>query len=50
MLDQTPNVPPIKGASTWGVSGLQVYGICSRKVVYSEEVEAQSNYKKSFLW
>ena len=32
----------------WG--GLQVYGICSRRLVYSETVEAQSNYNKPYLW
>ena len=34
----------------WGVGGLQVYGIGSRRLVYSEVVEGQSNYKKSYLW
>ena len=30
--------------------GLQVYGICSRRLVYSKVVEAQSNYRKSYLY
>ena len=32
----------------WG--GLQVYGIFSRRLVYSEAVDAQSNYNKPYLW
>ena len=27
-----------------------VLGICSRVLIYSEAVEALSNYKKSYLW
>ena len=34
----------------WGVSGRQVHGICSRRMVYIEQFEAQSSYKKSYLW
>ena len=34
----------------WGMDGVQVYGICSRRLVYSEIVETKSNYKKSYLW
>ena len=30
--------------------GLQVHGIDSRKVVYKEVVEVQSNYKKPYFW
>ena len=33
-----------------GVGGLQVYGICSRRLVYSEVLETRSNYKKCYLW
>ena len=29
-----------------GVGGLRVHGICSRRLVYQEVVEAPSNYKK----
>ena len=32
-----------------GVGGLQLYGICFRRLVYSEVVEARSSYKKSYL-
>ena len=32
-----------------GGSGLQVYGICNRRMVHSEVVEAGSTYKKSYL-
>ena len=28
----------------WGVGGLQLYGICSCRLVYSEVVETRSNY------
>ena len=34
----------------WDVGGLEVHGICNRRLVYSEVVEVQSNYKKSYLW
>ena len=34
----------------WGVGGLQVHGIRSRRLVYKEVVEALSNYKKSNFW
>ena len=27
-----------------------VHGICGRRLLYSEAVEARSNYKKSYLW
>ena len=30
--------------SSWGLDGLQVYGISSRSLVYSEVVEARSSY------
>ena len=33
----------------WGVGGLPVYGICSRRLVNSEVVEAGSDYQKSYL-
>ena len=33
----------------WGVGELQLYGICRRRLVYSEVVEARSSYKKSYL-
>ena len=39
----------LKVLSLWGVGGLQVYGICSRRLVHSEVTEARSNYKKSYL-
>ena len=51
MFDRIPIVPLIEGAIKMeSVSGLQVYWICSRRLVYSEVVEARSNYKKSYLW
>ena len=34
----------------WRLGGLQVYGICSHRLVFSEVVEAWSNYKKFYLW
>ena len=34
----------------WGVRGLQVYGISSRKLLYKEMVEVRLNYKKSSFW
>ena len=34
----------------WGGGRLQVHEICSHRLMYSEEVEARSNYKKSYLW
>ena len=34
----------------WGMGGLQVYGICSCRLVYKEVIEVRSNYKKSYLW
>ena len=40
----------LKVLSIWVVGGLQVYGICSRRLLYSEVVEVRSNYKKSYLW
>ena len=40
----------LKVLSMWSVGGLQVYGICNCRVVYSELVEVWSNYKKSYLW
>ena len=50
MFGRTPNVPPIEGTvNIWGVGEQQVYGICIRTVVYSEVVEARSNYEKSYL-
>ena len=33
-----------------GVSGLQVYGISSCKLLYKEMVEVRLNYKKSSFW
>ena len=50
MFGRTPNVPPIEGAvNIWVVGEQQAYGICIRTVVYSEVVEARSNYEKSYL-
>ena len=40
----------LKVLSLLDVGGLQVYGICSRRLVHSEVVEARSNYKKFYLW
>ena len=40
----------LKVLSVWGVGGLQVHGTCSRRLLYSEEAEAQSNYKKPYFW
>ena len=40
----------LKVLSMWDMDGLQVYRICSRRLVYSYVVEARSNYKKSYLW
>ena len=40
----------LKVLSVWGVGEMQVYGICSRRLVYSEVVQTRSNYKKSYLW
>ena len=34
----------------WSVGGLRVHGICSRKLLYKEVVEVQSNYEKSYFW
>ena len=34
----------------WGVGGLQVHGICSRRLVYKEVVEVRSDYKKFYFW
>ena len=34
----------------WSMGGLQLHGICSYRLVYKEVVEAQSNYKNSYLW
>ena len=36
--------------SMCGVDRLQVYGICSRRLIYNEVIEDRSNYKKSYLW
>ena len=33
-----------------GVGGVQVHGICSRRLVYKEVVEVQSDHKKSYFW
>ena len=34
----------------WDVNGLEfVHGICNRRLVYSEVVEARSDYKKFYL-
>ena len=33
-----------------GVGGLEAHGICNSRLVYREVVEAQSGYKKSYLW
>ena len=43
MFNKTPNMPPIEGAVNVGVGRLQVFGICNRRLVYSEVVEARSN-------
>ena len=34
----------------WGVGGLQVHKIWSRKLLYKEVVKVQSNCKKSYFW
>ena len=45
-----PNVPTIGGSASVGVGRLQVFGICSHRLLYKEVVKAWSNYKKSYLW
>ena len=41
MFNRTPNMPPIEGAvNVGGVGELQVHGICRRRLVYTEVVEA----------
>ena len=40
----------LKVSSMQGMSGLQVYWICSSRPLYSEVVEARSNSKKSYFW
>ena len=40
----------LEGLGKWGVGGLQVHGIRSRRLVYKEVVEVRSNYKKSYFW
>ena len=34
----------------WGMGGLQVHRIRSRRLLYKEVVEVRSNYKKSYFW
>ena len=34
----------------WVFGGMQVHGICGRRVVNKEVVKALSNYEKSYLW
>ena len=38
-------MPSMKVLSMRAVGGLQAYGICSRRLVYSEVVETRSDYK-----
>ena len=45
-----PNTDPIRGDVILGMGGLQGHGIGSRKLVYKELVEVQTNYKKSYFW
>ena len=41
---------PTRGIVNLGMGGMKVYGIGSRRLVYKEVVEVQSNYKKSYFW
>ena len=42
--------PQLKVLSIWGVGGMQVYEICSHRLMYNEAIVARSNYEKSYLW
>ena len=51
MFDWIPNMPPIGNVlKMWGAGRLQVHGICSCRLVHREVAEAQSNYKRTYLW
>ena len=41
---------PTRGNVNLGMGEIKVYGIGSRRLVYKEVVEVQSNYKKSYFW